>query len=112
MVAMGIAIELGKLSAVAWLGHCAISVLVGGIVILGEAAKWLDTDVWQTQTLRDGLVFFWGPSVPYAAATGQLGLDEMINWALGTPFALWLILILPLTWLFAWVFTLDNFWFR
>jgi hypothetical protein len=42
----------------------------------------------------------------------RAGLVAHINWALGSPFALWLILILPLSWLFAWVFTLDKLWSR
>jgi hypothetical protein len=53
-----------------------------------------------------------GRRLLYVVATGRLGLDDIMNWALGSPVTLWLILILPLTWLFARVFALDKLWLR
>jgi hypothetical protein len=87
---------------------CVASIIVGGFVTLGGCLKWLDTAVWETPTLHDGLIPFFGPSVLYVSPTGHLGLDKMITWALGSPLALWLIVIGPAIWFFGWTLTIDK----
>src|SRR5215469_14279137 len=47
-----------------------------------------------------------GPSMLQHLPTGYLGLDKIIGWALGSPLALWLIVIGPAIWLICWIFIL------
>ena len=51
-------------------------------------------------SLRDGLRWYFGPSIATAAPhTGLLGLDKVIVWMLdGSPLVLWLVVIMPLAW--------------
>jgi hypothetical protein len=88
---------------------CVASIVVGGFVILAGCLTWLDTAVYATPTLHDGLIAFLGPSLVYVSPTGHLGLGKMINWALGSPLALWLIVIGPAIW-FGWTLIIDKIW--
>lgn len=89
---------------------CVASIILGGLVILGECLKWLKTAVWETPTFHDGLISTFGPSMFYISPTGYLGLDKIIGWALGSPLALWLIIIAPAIWCYGWTFILGRIW--
>jgi hypothetical protein len=102
---------LGALFGVVVVVSCAASAIAGAAVVLQELITWLKTVVWVTPTLDEGLVSFFGP-LPDAlhTGTGYLGLDQIIEWALGSPLALWLIVIGPAVWFVVWTFALNMLW--
>jgi hypothetical protein len=95
---------MGALFGILVVVPCVISIAGGGLILLGACIKWLKTAVWEAPTLHDGLVSFFGPSMSRVASTGYLGLDQIVNWALGSPLALWLIFVLPIIWFFGGLF--------
>ena len=66
--------------------------IIGGFISLAvQALQWLKSAVWQTVTMQDAVGIYF--------ETGWLGLDRILQWLFNLPFAVWLIVILPLIWL-------------
>jgi uncharacterized membrane protein len=96
---------LGALFGIFVVAPCIIFHLIGAVLILVELTEWLKTDVWVTVSLGDSLLGF-GYSVP-ATPTGYLAWDYAVSWALRSPFALWMILPVPLVWALVWTYILN-----
>jgi hypothetical protein len=75
------------------------SIGIGALIIGWQCLMWLRTATWNGITLRDGLVWWAGPTMRYYFPdTGALGLDKILAWGLdSSPLALWFIVI-PLIW--------------
>ena len=78
-----------------------------GAAVLGyQALQWFKFAVWPAVTLQDGLVW-WNGGPLKAVNTGALGLDEILRWCLDGSLALWMMLILPVAWLFIGIFVFE-----
>jgi hypothetical protein len=100
---------LGILFILGVLMPCYASVLIGAFVLLADCVHWLNTAVWYPTTIHDGLVILFGGPFEHLHS-GHLGWDKIVNWALDSSLALWMILIGPFVWLIGWTLTLDKIW--
>lgn len=75
------------------------SISAGAFTLVWQALQWLKTAIWPNLTLRDGLHWWNGQTIPNGWTSGMLGLDKLLAWCLdGSPLFLWLMLILPVAW--------------
>jgi hypothetical protein len=79
---------------------------IGALVLAYQVMHWLEYAVWPIVTLRDGLALSvrWLGGTFDEGSTGALGVDQIIGWCLDGPLSLWMMLILPLTWLLSGIF--------
>jgi hypothetical protein len=78
------------------------SFLTGAGVLAHQALQWVKFAAWPEMTLRDGLVW-WNGGPLGEVNTGALGIDKILNWCLDGSLALWMMLILPVAWVFFWI---------
>ena len=73
------------------------SIGFGVLTILFQCLKWLKIDAWEALSLRDGFIWWYGPTArEYIPQTGFLGLDRILLWVLdNSPLAVWLIVVGP-----------------
>lgn len=66
-----------------------ICLLAAGLIFVGQCLAWFNTATWTAVPLSNGLTFLGGgPST-----AGTTGPNNVVRWLLGTPLALWLLLL-------------------
>ena len=68
---------IGALFGLVAILPCVCAMGIGVLIIVWQCLKWFELAVWQTPTLRDGVICWAGPAARYySPQTGYLGLDR------------------------------------
>ena len=81
---------------------CVGSFLTGVGVLIWQSSQWLQYAAWPNLMLRDGLKWWYGPSM--SVSTGWLGVDKIVD---GSPLVLWLMLLFPIAWMAMGIMTFN-----
>lgn len=79
------------------------SAVTGACVLGWQGLHWLQHATWPEMTLRDGLVWWYGPSA--RLETGWQGANKIVR---ESPLTLWLLAIVPTVWTFVGIFFFER----